>query len=364
MNFDEVDRVFNFSAGPATLPTAVLRDVQQELLGWNNLGTSVMEISHRSKPFMDLAQEIEQDLRELMSIPKNYKVLFVQGGGRLQFAMVPLNLLNGHASADYFDTGLWSQIAIAEAGKFCNVNQVCSADISGYTSIPDRSIWQLNPDAPYVHIAENETVHGIEFYAPPDVGDVPLVSDMSSCILSRPMDVSKYGLIYAGTQKNIAPAGMAIVIVREDLLGHAQDTVASYLNYQNHANANSLYNTPPTFTWYVAGKVFKWLLQMGGLNTIAEVNQRKADKLYAAIDQSDLFYCKIDPSCRSRMNVVFNLRDESLQDDFLAQAEQQGLVALNGHRKVGGLRASIYNAMPEAGVDKLVEFMSEFEWRV
>lgn len=350
-----MSRVYNFSAGPATIPEEVLLEVQEQLLDWNGLGRSVMEISHRSKEFMALALESEQDLRDLLNIPDNYSILFVQGGGRSQFSMVPLNCLADKTSADYINTGLWSRIAIAEAQKFCSVNESMGCD-------PTQ--WSLNPDAAYVHFVDNETVDGVEFPSIPDVGSVPLIADMSSNILSRPIDVEKYALFYAGAQKNIGPSGVTIVVIRNDMLGLAKDNCPAYFNYKNHADAHSLYNTAPTFPWYVASRVFKWLKRQGGVAKMTELNQQKADLLYNAIDQSDYFTNSVDPKYRSRMNVVFNLLDDSLGDKFLAAAEKEGLYALKGHRSVGGFRASIYNAMPLAGVEKLIELInSPSLWR-
>ena len=341
-------RVYNFSAGPATIPEEVLLEVQEQLLDWNGLGRSVMEISHRSQEFMALAQESEQDLRDLLAIPDNYSILFVQGGGRAQFSMVPLNCLATKTSADYINTGLWSRIAIAEAQKFCDVNESMGC-------VPSE--WSLNSEAAFVHYVDNETVDGVEFQTVPAVGKVPLVADMSSNILSRPIDVKKYALFYAGAQKNIGPSGVTIVVIRNDMLGMAKDNCPAYFNYKNHADAHSLYNTAPTFSWYVASRVFKWLKRQGGVEKMAKINQQKANLLYAAIDNSEYFTNTVDPQYRSRMNVIFNLRDESLNDKFLAAAEKEGLYALKGHRSVGGFRASIYNAMPLAGVEKLVGLM-------
>ncbi len=353
-------RVYNFSAGPATLPEAVLNQVRDELLDWHGLGASVMEISHRGADFRELAAQAEADCRQLLSIPDNYHVLFVQGGGRGQFSMVPLNLLRGKTHADYVDTGIWSKLAAREADKYCVVNQVVNVDSAGYFTIPDYDRWQLNPDAAYVHYVDNETVNGIEFPYIPDTGNVPLVSDMSSNLLSRPFDINRFGLMYAGVQKNIGPAGMALVIVREDLVGQALPITPCLYDYKNHVAEKSLYNTPPTFSWYVCGLVFKWLIAQGGLAAMEQLNARKAKKLYDYIDSSDFYHNDIDVRYRSRMNVVFRLQDESRNEDFLAGAKQAGLISLKGHSYVGGMRASIYNAMPEAGVDTLLNFMDEF----
>lgn len=353
-------RAYNFSAGPATIPEEVLTQVRDELLDWHGIGASVMEISHRGEDFRQLAADSERDLRELLSVPEDYHVLFVQGGGRGQFSMVPLNLLRGKVTADYVNTGVWSGLAAKEAGKYCQVNQVASAESSSFTTIPEQSQWSLNPEAAYVHIVDNETVNGVEYPFTPDTGSVPLVSDMSSNILSRPIDVRRYGLIYAGVQKNIGPAAMAVVIVRKDLVGQALPITPCLYDYQNHVDQKSLYNTPPTFSWYVCSLVFQWLKKQGGVAAMAEVNARKAAKLYAFIDQSDFYYNNIAPSARSRMNVVFRLHDEAHNAAFLAGAKAAGLLYLKGHQLVGGMRASIYNAMPEAGVDALLNFMEDF----
>jgi phosphoserine aminotransferase len=356
-------RVFNFSAGPAALPVEVLEQAQSEMLDWNGSGMSVMEMSHRGKEFMSIAEQAETDLRRLMNIPDNYKVLFLQGGASAQFAMVPLNLLRGKGTADYINTGAWSKKAIAEGRRYCDVNVAASSEASKFTTVPAQDSWILNDDAAYVHYTPNETIGGVEFHWIPETGDVPLVADMSSTILSRPVDVSHYGVIYAGAQKNIGPAGLTLAIVREELMGEVVDGTPTMFSYQTHADAGSMYNTPPTYGWYLAGLVFKWLLDKGGLQGMAEINQRKADKLYAAIDGSGFYANPVDPECRSWMNVPFTLADPELDPVFLTEAKEQGMVTLKGHRSVGGMRASIYNAMPEAGVDALVAFMSEFEKR-
>jgi phosphoserine aminotransferase len=356
-------RVFNFSAGPAALPQAVLKQAQTEMLDWNGSGMSVMEMSHRGKEFMSIAEQAESDLRRLMNIPDNYKVLFLQGGASAQFAMVPLNLLRGKTSADYVNTGAWSKKAISEAKRYCDVNVVASSEDSKFTAIPAFESWKLNGDAAYVHYTPNETIGGVEFHWMPETGDIPLVVDMSSTILSRPVDVSRFGVIYAGAQKNIGPAGLTLVIVREDLIGQVLAGTPTMFDYQIHADAGSMYNTPPTYAWYLAGLVFKWLLDLGGLEGIAEVNRRKAEKLYAAVDGSDFYANPVDPACRSWMNVPFTLANPELDPVFLAEAREQGLVTLKGHRSVGGMRASIYNAMPEEGVDALIAFMADFEKR-
>jgi phosphoserine aminotransferase len=354
-------RKFNFSAGPAMLPTAVMERAQQEMLEWNGSGMSVMEMSHRGKEYMSIAAKAEKDLREVMSIPDNYKVLFLQGGASSQFAMVPLNLLGDKDSADYLNTGMWSKKAIAEAKRFCTVNIVADTSDNGFTTVPTQAELNLNPDAAYVHYTPNETIGGVEFDYIPETGDVPLVADMSSTILSRPIDVSRFALIYAGAQKNIGPAGLTIVIIREDLLGNALEQAPAMFNYKTHADNGSMYNTPATYSWYMAGLVFEWIKEQGGLEAIGEINKRKADKLYAVIDNSDFYGSPVARNGRSWMNVPFTLANADLDAAFLAGAAERGLVTLKGHRSVGGMRASIYNAMPEEGVDALVAWMQEFE---
>lgn len=358
-----MSRVFNFSAGPAVLPEAVLERARDELLDWHGSGMSVMEMSHRGKDFTAIATKAEADLRRLLDVPDNYRVLFVQGGASQQFAMVPLNLLPPGASADYLDTGTWSAKAIEEASRLGRAHVVASSQPTQYTTIPPRADWQLDPEAAYVHYTPNETIVGVEFLEVPEVGDKPLVADMSSTILSRPIDVSKFGLIYAGAQKNIGPAGLTLVIVREDLLGHARRDCPTMLDYAVFAQHGSMYNTPPTFGWYLAGLIFEWLLEQGGLPAMAERNARKAGKLYAYIDASGFYRNPVDPACRSWMNVPFRLADETLDKTFLAEAAAAGLMSLAGHRIVGGMRASLYNAMPEAGVDALISFMRDFVQR-
>ncbi len=354
--------VFNFCAGPAMLPKAVMEKAQSEFINWNNTGSSVMELSHRSGIYMEMAAQAEADLRELMAIPSNYKVLFCHGGGRGQFSAVPLNLLSEGKSADYIVDGSWSKAAATEAQNFGDINVInITKDNGGATSIIAPKDWPLNPDAAYVHYCPNETVNGIEINEIPETNGVPLVADMSSTILSHEIDVTKFGVIYAGAQKNIGPSGLTIVIVREDLLGQAQKATPCIMNYQTSANNDSMYNTPPTYAWYLAGLVFKWLKELGGVKAIAQVNKAKADLLYQAIDGSDFYQNNIAANYRSKMNVPFWLKDESLNEAFLKQAEQQGLMALKGHRIVGGMRASIYNAMPIEGVQALVDFMQEFE---
>ena len=353
--------IYNFSAGPAVLPKEVLLQAQAELPDWHGSGMSVMEMSHRGKEFTGIHAQAEADLRELRGIPANYKVLFLQGGAHLQFSMIPLNLLRGRASADYVDTGEWSKKAIGEAKKFGNVNVVANNTDRSCTYVPAFDTWQRDPNAAYLHYTPNETIGGVEFNWTPNTGDVPLVADMSSNILSRPIDVSRFGLIYAGAQKNIGPAGLALVIVRDDLLGQVAATTPTMLDYKIHADNGSMYNTPPTYGIYIAGLVFQWLRKSGGIAAMEKVNIAKADLLYAAIDASNGFYhCPVNKADRSRMNVPFTLKDTSLDGDFLKQADACGLLQLKGHRSVGGMRASIYNAMPLAGVRALVDFMNEF----
>ncbi len=356
-------RTFNFSAGPAVLPEEVLLQAQQEMLDWHGSGMSVMEMSHRGKEFVSIAEQAEADLRELMAVPDNYKVLFLQGGASSQFAMVPLNLLQDKRTADYINTGAWSKKAIAEAKKFCDVNIAGSAEASGFTTVPAQDELNLNPDAAYLHFTPNETIGGVEFPYLPDAGDVPLVADMSSTILSRPVDVAKYGIIYAGAQKNIGPAGLTVAIIRDDLIGHAAAKTPAMFDYDTLAGASSMYNTPPTYAWYLAGLVFQMLKRKGGLTAMAETNQRKAKALYDAIDGSDFYANPVDRNCRSLMNVPFTLANAELDATFLAEAKEAGLVTLKGHRSVGGMRASIYNAMPEEGVQALIDFMADFEKR-
>ncbi|MFW5450727.1 MAG: 3-phosphoserine/phosphohydroxythreonine transaminase [Methylophagaceae bacterium] len=356
-----MSRVFNFSAGPAMLPEAVLQRAQQEFLDWNGSGMNTMEMSHRGKEFLSIANQAEADLRDVMAIPDNYKVLFLQGGASAQFSAIPMNLLRGKTTADYFNTGQWSKKAISEAKRYCDVNIVASSEDDGFNSVPDKTTWKLNPDAAYVHYTANETIGGVEFDHIPDTGDVPLVVDLSSTILSRPIDVSKFALIYAGAQKNIGPAGLTIVIVRDDLIGNVLAGTPTIFDYKVQADNDSMYNTPPTYALYLAGLVFDWLKGLGGLTAMAEINQRKAEKLYAAIDGSDGFYQNpVDPQYRSWMNVTFTLNNADLDADFLAGAKQAGLVTLKGHRSVGGMRASIYNAMPEEAIDTLISFMQRF----
>jgi phosphoserine aminotransferase len=355
-------RVFNFSPGPAVLPLEVLEQVRDELLDWQGGGTSVMEISHRSKPFLDVAAQAEADLRELMSIPRNFKVLFMQGGASAQFALVPMNLTTPQSTVDYLNTGHWSRKGMTEAARYCKVHVAGDAG-ANYTRVPAQSELQFSGAAAYAHYTPNETIGGVEFGYVPDAGGVPIVADMSSSILSRPVDVAKFGLIYAGAQKNIGPAGLTVVIVREDLIGRARADIPHVFDYQAVADDQSLLNTPPTFAWYMAGLVFKWLQRAGGVSAMGERNQVKAQKLYAAIDASLLYRNSVAADARSRMNVTFTIRKPDLDAAFLAAAADAGLRGLKGHRALGGMRASIYNAMPLEGVDRLIAFMHEFERR-
>jgi len=358
-----MSRVYNFSAGPAMLPQAVLEKAQQEILDWQGSGMSIMEMSHRGKEFMSVAEKAETDLRSLMNISDDYSVLFLQGGASSQFAMVPMNLLRGKSKADYINTGAWSKKAIAEAKQYCEVNVAASSEDKNFTYAPAKDAWQLSDDAAYVHYTPNETIGGVEFNWIPETGDTPLVADMSSTILSRQIDVAKYGVIYAGAQKNIGPAGLTIAIVRKDLIGQVIDGTPSMFNYQTHADNDSMANTPPTYSWYLAGLVFEWLKEQGGLEAMEKINQRKAQKLYAAIDDSGFYANPVQKDCRSWMNVTFTLANADLDKTFLEEAVKVNLKTLKGHRSVGGMRASIYNAMPEAGVDALIDFMNDFERR-
>ena len=358
-----MSRVYNFSAGPAMLPEEVLARARDEMLDWQGSGMSVMEMSHRGKEFIRIAAQAEADLRELLAVPSNYKVLFLQGGASQQFGAVPVNLLRGKRKADYINTGSWSKKAIEEAKRFCEVNVAASSADTKFTTIPPRGAWKLDPDAAYVHYTPNETIGGVEFHDIPDTGSVPLVADMSSTIMSRPIDVSRFGVIYAGAQKNIGPAGLTVVIVREDLIGETLPGSPIMYDYKVQAEADSMYNTPPTYAWYIAGLVFDWLKRLGGLSAMGEINRRKAGKLYACIDASPFYSNPVEPASRSWMNVPFTLPDEALDAVFLKEAASHGLITLKGHRSVGGMRASIYNAMPEEGVDALVGFMKDFERR-
>jgi phosphoserine aminotransferase len=354
-------RVYNFSAGPAAIPEEVLVQAREEMLDWQGSGMSVMEMSHRGKEFMSIAEQAEADLREIMAIPDNYKVLFLQGGASAQFAMIPMNLA-ANGKADYINTGSWSKKAIAEAKRITNVNIAATTEEDKFTRAPEQGELKLDPAAAYVHYTPNETIGGVEFSYVPDTGDVPLVADMSSTILSRPIDVNHFGIIYAGAQKNIGPAGLTVVIIREDLAEKAEKLPAMF-DYKTHVESGSMYNTPPTYGWYMAGLVFQWIKRNGGLEAMAEINSRKADKLYAAIDNSSFYQNPVKPGSRSWMNVPFTLANAALDATFLSEAKEIGLVTLKGHRSVGGMRASIYNAMPEEGVDALIAFMADFEKR-
>jgi len=354
-------RIFNFSAGPAVLPEPVLRTAAAEMLDWHGTGMSVMEMSHRGKEFISIADKAEADLRTLLSIPEDYAVLFLQGGAIGENAIVPMNLMHGRGVADYVHTGEWSKKSIKEAGKYGKVNVAASSEGEHFTRIPDRATWQLTPDAAYVHICSNETIGGVEYQWTPDVGDVPLVADMSSHILSRPVDVSRYGVIYGGAQKNIGPAGLTIVIVRRDLLDRALPITPSAFHWKEQAAADSMLNTPPTYAIYIAGLVFDWLQEQGGLRGIEQRNVTKAALLYDYLDATDFYHNPVRKEDRSRMNVPFKLRDPALDEAFLKGAKERGMVQLKGHRAVGGMRASIYNAMPIEGVQALVAWMREFE---
>lgn len=357
-----MSRGYNFAAGPAAVPEAVLRRAQAELLEWDGARASVMEISHRGKLFGALAEESEHDLRSLLRIPPDYRVLFLQGGATQHFAQIPMNLAGGRP-VDYVVTGHWSEKAVREASAVATVNVAASSADTGFTRLPPRADWRLSRDAAYLHYTPNETIHGVEFHDVPDVGDIPLVADMSSDILSAPLDVSRFGVIYAGAQKNIGAAGLVVLIVRDDLLARCPPTLPKIFNYAEHAAQGSMLNTPNTFGWYLAGLVFKWLLAEGGLDAIAARNRTKAELLYGYIDASGFYRNPVDAAARSRMNVPFTLPRENLNAPFLAESEAAGLLALKGHKAVGGMRASIYNAMPLEGVQALVDFMRDFARR-
>ena len=354
-------RVFNFSAGPAALPEPVLREAAEEMLDWHGSGMSVMEMSHRGKEFLGIHAEAQSLLRELLNVPANYRILFMQGGAIGENAIVPMNMLRGRKGADYVDTGEWSRKSIQEAAKYCAVNVAASAKATGYTSIPPRDSWKLEPGAAYVHICANETIGGVEYHFTPEVGEVPLVADMSSNLMSRPVSVAKYGLIYGGAQKNIGPAGLTIVIVRDDLLGGAHPLTPSAFNYKEQSDNDSMLNTPPTYAIYIAGLVFRWLKARGGLVAMEKHNRAKAALIYDYLETTDFYASPVAKDCRSLMNVPFKLRDASLDDAFLKGAQERGMVQLKGHRSVGGMRASIYNAMPVEGVQALVAYMKDFE---
>ncbi len=359
-----MERIFNFSAGPAVLPAEVLQQARDEMLDWHGSGMSIMEMSHRGKEFMSIAAKIETDLRELVGIPASYKVLFLSGGASSQFAMVPMNLLRGKKSADYVNTGEWSKKAIKEAKRYGAVNIAASSEDANFTYVPPQDTWNVDPDAAYLHYTPNETIGGVEFNWIPDLaqvnGDVPLVADISSTFMSRPLDITRFGLIYAGAQKNMGPAGLTVVIVREDLLGTTVPGTPAMFDYKIHADNDSMYNTPPTYPMYIAGLVFEWLKKKGGLAEMEKINIAKAKLLYDLFDTTDFYHCPVARPDRSRMNVPFTLKNPALDDEFLKQAKTHGLIQLKGHRSVGGMRASIYNAMPLEGVAVLVEFMKEF----
>lgn len=356
-----MSRVFNFSAGPAALPLEVLEQAREDLPDWFGSGMSVMEISHRSKAFMAVAETAEANLRDLLGISDDYAVLFLQGGATMQFALVPMNLSAPGDTVDYLLTGSWSNKALKEAKLVRAAAVVADGAESNYTDVPDRQTWTCNPGAAYFHYTPNETIGGLEIHETPDVGDVPIVADMSSTILSRPIDVGRFGVIYAGAQKNIGPAGLTIVIIRRDLLDRAPADLPNIMRYKSQADNGSMLNTPPTFAWYLAGLVFEWLKRKGGLQAMGQANRRKAELLYRAIDESDFYSNPVATAYRSWMNVPFVLADAALDAEFLEQAEAAGLANLKGHRSVGGMRASIYNAMPEEGIRALIGFMSEFE---
>jgi phosphoserine aminotransferase len=354
-----LSRIFNFSAGPAMLPAEVLSRAGDEMLDWHGSGTGVMEMSHRGKEFMSIAAEAERDLRELLAIPANYKVLFLQGGATLQFAQVPMNLLRGKGKADYVVTGEWSKKAVKEAKNYCDVAIAASSEDRNFTYAPKK--FSVRKEAAYVHYCSNETIGGVEYHSIPEVGAIPLVTDASSHFLSRPLDVSRFGLIYAGAQKNAGPAGLTFVIVRDELIGQAQKGTPTVMDYKLQADADSMLNTPATYAMYIAGLVFKWLRQQGGLVSMERKNIEKARLLYDLLDSSAFYSNPVAREDRSRMNVPFTLKDAKLDEEFLKGAAKQGMVQLKGHRSVGGMRASIYNAMPIEGVQALVQYMKDFE---
>ena len=356
-----MSRVYNFSAGPSVLPESVLKTAAEEMLDYRGTGTSVMEMSHRSPAFKDIIDSAEALLRELMGIPEEYAVLFLQGGASSQFAMVPLNLMNGSHKADYVNTGAWSKKAIAEAKRYGTVNVVASSEGKTFTYIPELTRDMFDPEADYVHITSNNTIYGTKYAQLPETGDVPLVADMSSNILSQVYDISKFGCIYAGAQKNIAPAGVTVVIIRNDLIGKALDITPTMFNYKTHSENGSLFNTPPCYSIYIAKMVFEWLKELGGIPAIQAINQEKAALIYDFLDSSPLFKATVEPRDRSIMNIPFVLPTAELDAEFIKGATARGMINLKGHRSVGGMRASIYNAMPREGVVTLVEYMKEFE---
>lgn len=356
-------RIYNFSAGPAVLPKEVLQQARDEMLDWHGSGMSVMEMSHRGKEFMSIIENLENDLRDLAGIPSNYNILFLQGGASSQFAMAPMNLLRGKTKADYIHTGQWSKKAIQEAKRYCSVNIAASSEEAHFTYAPAQDQWQIDNDTAYIHYTSNETIGGVEFNwspTPPKDPEIPLVADMSSNILSRPIDVSRHGLIYAGAQKNLGPAGLTLVIIRKDLAGNPLPGTPTLFDYQVHIDNNSMYNTPPTYAIYITGLVIKWLKNKGGLAAIEQNNIRKAKLIYDLLDTNDFYQCPVAKQDRSRMNIPFILKDPALDETFLKQAEANGLFQLKGHRSVGGMRASLYNAMPIEGVIQLVNYMKDF----
>jgi phosphoserine aminotransferase len=357
-------RAFNFSAGPATLPEPVLRQAQAEMLEWRDAGASIVEISHRGPEFMQVAQEAEAGLRRLLSVPDEYAVLFMQGGATTQQALIPLNFAAPEQPADYVVTGHWGKTALKQAKQYVATHIAANSEADGFRTIPPRSTWQLSADSAYVHITANETIHGVEFREIPETGDVPLFADFSSSIASEPVDIRKFGLVYGGAQKNLGPVGISFVIVRRDLLERAGQPRADIFDYRSHLKGESMLNTPPTWNWYMLGLTVQWMLGQGGVEAFARCNARKAAMLYETIDGSGGFYRNdVDPAVRSRMNVPFFLHDEALDKAFLAESKAAGLIALKGHRALGGMRASIYNALPEAGVQALVAFMRDFQQR-
>ena len=359
-----MSRLYNFGAGPAMLPLEVMQQIQSDLPDWQGVGCSEMEVSHHSPEFYALAAKVEQDLRELLNVPANYKILFLSGGGRSQFAMVPLNLLSDRNTANYLETGVWSKLALVEASRYCSVNLVASSAEQNYLTIPAPSTWVVDEKSAYFYYVDNETVNGTEFPEAPKVNkDLPLVSDMSSNLLSREFDFAPFGLVFACAQKNIGIAGLTVVIVREDLLGREMPITPTMFNYKVHADNKSLYNTPPTFPWYVTGLVLEWVKRQGGVKAMEKLNARKSEKLYTYIDGSGFYNCPVDTHYRSRMNVVFKLADEQLDTEFLAAAKAAGIIGIKGHKLVGGMRASLYNAVPEAAVDALIAMMQDFAQR-
>ena len=354
-------RIYNFSAGPSMLPEEVLQTAAAELLEYGETGQSVMEMSHRSKEYQAIIDVAEKDLRDIMNIPDHYKVLFLLGGASTQFAMVPMNLMTGSGKADYIITGQWAKKAYKEAARYGKARAIASSEDKTFSYIPEVTPDMIDPEADYVHICMNNTIYGTKWQTLPETGNVPLVADISSCILSEPIDVSKFGVLYAGAQKNVAPAGLTIVIIREDLIGKAMDITPTMLNYQTHADNGSMFNTPPCYAIYMAGLVFKWIKKLGGLSEMQKMNEKKAKMLYEFLDSSALFKGTVVPEARSLMNVPFVTGDADLDAKFVSESKKAGFVNLKGHRSVGGMRASIYNAMPVEGVEKLIEFMKNFE---